>query len=124
VWDVEVGRDMMIGPALVNDAFEEVAIVLLAADHLAVERRLRGHVAERGEEVLFQLLLAFANVVGRLESSDRLPAGVELFLRLGLEPVIEGIPSRRRISGAKGESKEKERQRQQSHGSYSSRSQA
>ena len=52
VWDVEVGRDVVIGPALINDAFEEVAVVLFAADDPAIERSLRRLVSQRGEEML------------------------------------------------------------------------
>ena len=72
---------MMIGPALVDDALEGVAVALLGADDLGVERRLVGKAAERVDELRSQFLLAFAHVVRRLERGDGGAAGVEVLLR-------------------------------------------
>src|SRR5205823_2217602 len=93
---VEIGRDVMLRPTLVDDALQRVAVTLLRADDLRVEGRLRRQVAQGGEEVAAQLLLAAADAVGSLEGGDGLAAGVEVLLRLRLEEPIERVVGFRR----------------------------
>src|SRR5215813_12081414 len=73
----------MIRPALVDNALDVEAVTLQRAGGSGVEWGLRWEAAERFEEVLAQLLLPAANVVGRLERRDGLPPGVEVLLTLG-----------------------------------------
>ena len=56
--DVEIGGDVMIGPALVDHLLDAEAIAFERADDLGVERRLGREAADRVDEFRLQLALA------------------------------------------------------------------
>ena len=82
---VEQGRDMVVGPALVDDPFDAVAVAVDGADDARLERRLVGQVAERLEELALQLSLPPRQVVRCLQGSHRSAAGFKRLTRLRVQ---------------------------------------
>jgi hypothetical protein len=94
VGEVEISGHMMIGPAFVNDPFDDIAVALVGADRFAVERRLLRKAAKGFDEFRLQLGLAFLDVLRGLECPYGLAASVEVYLCLSNQIFMQHLARR------------------------------
>src|SRR5262249_2828681 len=74
VGKVEIGGDVVPGPALENDVLDAIAIALDRADDLGIERGLVGKATELFHELLAQALLVGEDVALVLQAFEGEPS--------------------------------------------------